>query len=34
MRTFCCPRCRQRVFFENASCLSCGLAAGFRARGG
>jgi hypothetical protein len=29
MRDFVCPKCGQRLAFENSTCLSCGSAVGF-----
>src|SRR5262245_15051757 len=29
MRDFHCPKCGQRLTFENSTCLSCGSALGF-----
>jgi hypothetical protein len=31
MKTFECSRCRNRIYFENVTCLKCGVALGFDA---
>jgi hypothetical protein len=32
MRSFECARCRNKIYFENVSCLKCGAALGFNAQ--
>src|ERR1700736_6311393 len=34
MRDFICPRCGQRLAFENSQCLSCGSALAYSLDGG
>ncbi len=31
MKSFVCPRCRYKVYFESVSCVRCGQAVGFQA---